>query len=47
MCIFNFKHSAPPPHKNKHGGKSFDMKQKSGFTFVEVMLVMVLVSFLI
>ena len=34
MCIFNFK------------PKSFNIKRERGFTFVEVMLVMVLISFL-
>ena len=34
MCIFNFK------------TKSFNIKRERGFTFVEVMLVMVLISFL-
>ena len=34
MCIFNFKL------------KSLEMEQKSGFTFVEVLFVIILVSFL-
>ena len=45
MCIFNFKHSAPPP-RNNNRVKKLDIKRKRAFTFVEVILVMALVSFL-
>ena len=44
MCIFNFKHSASSGNKNK--ANKIDIKEINGFTFVEVILVMALISFL-
>ena len=44
MCIFKFKHLASSENKNK--ANKIDIKEINGFTFVEVILVMALVSFL-
>lgn len=45
MNISDFKHLAPPP-EDKNSTKSLDIKEKSAFSFVEIILVMVLISFL-
>ncbi len=44
MNIFKFKHSASSENKNK--ANKIDIKEINGFTFVEVILVMALISFL-
>ena len=44
MNIFKFKHLASSENKNK--ANKIDIKEINGFTFVEVILVMALVSFL-